>query len=60
MIKLGFKFVFENNVVNIYCEATFYGHGFISDNGLIHLDIDYSIYNASISLLTNFDNDAIN
>ncbi|KAG5553390.1 hypothetical protein RHGRI_011316 [Rhododendron griersonianum] len=55
LLRLGFKFVFENNGVSVYLGTSFYGCGFISD-GFIIMDIEYHGFNNSIALLTTSDN----
>jgi hypothetical protein len=53
LIKLGFRFVFDNGVF-IYLGTTYYGCGFISD-GFMILDLNYYNYDKSFVLLTSSD-----
>jgi len=53
LIKLGFRFVFDNGVF-IYLGITYYGCGFISD-GFMILDLNYYNYDKSFVLLTSSD-----
>ena len=54
LLRLGFRFIFENNYVLLHLGTVYYGCGFIS-NGFLILDIEY--YNNDSSVFsTSIDN----
>jgi hypothetical protein len=52
LLELGFSFGFHGHSVDIFLGSTCFGHVFISDDRLFHLDIDCSAYDSSFALLT--------
>ena len=60
MLELGFSFGFHGHSVDNFLGSTCFGHAFISDDRLFHLDIDYSAYDSSFTLLTQNDHDEMN
>ena len=60
LLELGFSFGFHGRSVDIVLGSTCFGHAFISDDRLFHLDIDCSAYDSSFSLLTQNDHDEMN
>ena len=51
LLELGFSFGFHGHSVDIFLGSTCFGHAFISDDHLFHLDIDCSAYDSSFALL---------
>jgi hypothetical protein len=60
LLELGFNFGFHDRSVDIFLGSTCFGHAFISDDRLFHLDIDCSAYDSSFGLLTQNDYDEMN
>jgi hypothetical protein len=60
LLELGFCFGFHGRSVDIFLGSTCFGHAFISDDRLFHLDIDCSAYDSSFALLTQNDHDEMN
>uniref|UniRef100_A0A2N9ER43 Integrase catalytic domain-containing protein n=1 Tax=Fagus sylvatica TaxID=28930 RepID=A0A2N9ER43_FAGSY len=60
LLELGFSFGFHGRSVDIFLGSTCFGHAFISDDRLFHLDIDCSAYDSSFALLTQNDHDEMN
>ena len=60
MLELGFSFGFHGRFVDIFLGSICFGHAFISDDRLFHLDIDCSAYDSSFALLTQNDHDEMN
>jgi hypothetical protein len=60
LLELGFSFGFHGRSVDIFLGSTCFGHAFISDDRLFHLDIDCSAYDSSFALLTQNDYDEMN
>uniref|UniRef100_A0A2N9H4Y7 CCHC-type domain-containing protein n=1 Tax=Fagus sylvatica TaxID=28930 RepID=A0A2N9H4Y7_FAGSY len=60
LLELGFSFGFHGHSVDIFLGSTCFGHAFISDDHLFHLDIDCSAYDSSFALLTQNDYDEMN
>ena len=60
MLELGFSFGFHGRFVDIFLWSTCFGHAFILDDRLFHLDIDCSTYDSSFALLTQNDYDEMN
>ena len=60
LLELGFSFSFHGRSVDIFLGSTCFGHAFISDDRLFHLDIDCSAYDSSFALLTQNDYDEMN
>ena len=61
MLRLGFRFIFENNYVLLHLRTIYYGRGFIS-NGFLILDIEYYNNDSSVFLTSSdnaFDNSII-
>ena len=54
LLRLGFRFIFENNYVLLHLGTSYYGRGFISNCFLI-LDIEYYNNDSSV-FLTSSDN----
>ena len=57
LLRLGFRFIFENNYVLLHLGTVYYGCGFIS-NGFLILDIEY--YNNDSSVFSTSINNASN
>ena len=60
LLELGFSFGFHGRSVEISLGSTCFGHAFISDDHLFHLDIDCSAYDSSFALLTQNYYDEMN
>uniref|UniRef100_A0A2N9GDW0 Reverse transcriptase Ty1/copia-type domain-containing protein n=1 Tax=Fagus sylvatica TaxID=28930 RepID=A0A2N9GDW0_FAGSY len=60
LLELGFSFGFHGCSVDIFLGSTCFGHAFILDDRLFHLDIDCSAYDSSFALLTQNDYDEMN
>uniref|UniRef100_A0A2N9FKV1 Integrase catalytic domain-containing protein n=1 Tax=Fagus sylvatica TaxID=28930 RepID=A0A2N9FKV1_FAGSY len=60
LLELGFNFGFHGRSVDIFLGSTCFGHVFISNDRLFHLDIDCSAYDSSFALLTQNDYDEMN
>uniref|UniRef100_A0A2N9F566 GAG-pre-integrase domain-containing protein n=1 Tax=Fagus sylvatica TaxID=28930 RepID=A0A2N9F566_FAGSY len=60
LLELGFSFGFHGRSVDIFLGSTCFGHAFISNDRLFHLDIDCSAYDSSFALLTQNDYDEMN
>ena len=54
LLRLGFRFIFENDYVLFHLGTVYYGCGYIS-NGFLILDIEYYNYDSSV-FLTSSDN----
>ena len=52
LLELGFSFSFHGRSVDIFLGSTCFGHAFMSDDRLFHLDIDCSAYDFSFAMLT--------
>jgi hypothetical protein len=60
LLELGLCFGFHGHFVDMFLGSTCFGHTFISDDRLFHLDIDCSAYDSSFALLTQNDYDEMN
>ena len=60
LLELGFSFGFHGRSVDIFLGSTCFGHAFISDDRLFHLDIDCSAHDSSFALLTQNDYNEMN
>ena len=52
LLEFGFSFGFHGRSIDIFLGSTCFGHAFISDDCLFHLDIDCSAYDFSFAMLT--------
>ena len=54
LLRLGFRFIFENNYVLLHLGTVYYGHGFISnDFFFLILDIEYYNNDSSVFLTSS-------
>lgn len=58
LINLGFFFSFKNNVLSIYLDKTFYGHGYLK-GGLFMLDLDFESNRCPILVTTSSSSDVM-
>ena len=60
LLERGFSFGFHGRSIDILLWSTCFGHAFISNDCLFHLDIDCSACDSSFALLTKNDYDEMN